>query len=317
MDQNSTSPLLSIVAPAFNEAGGIAHFLECTIQAVEPMSIPYEIIIVDDGSTDSTTDEVAALINKKPNIRLIALSRNYGHEIALAAGIEQAKGEYVVQMDSDMQHPPELIPELFTKIHNHCDVVYAVRNDRKYQGILNRTLAKCFYGIAKKMSGLDISDSATNFIIMNRKVIDAFNQLRENNRHTIMLFAHLGFTSDSITFDYGTRQSGKSKYNYRRLFSLAIDSIISFSNKPLRYMSILSVLISCILVGYTGFVVLQKLFYHQSLAAGVASVICITSGLFAILFLFLAVISEYIGRILTESKNRPLYHIKYEKNAAE
>ena len=300
---------LSIVAPAYNEAEGIAAFLEQTQTALEKLNRSYEILIVDDGSSDATVDEIKDYMETHDHIRLIVFSRNYGHEIALAAGLEHARGKYVVQMDSDLQHPPALIEPLLAKIEEGFDVVYAARENRDEETWLKRTAAKCFYAVARRMTGFQIPDNATNYRIMSRQVVRSFRKLKESNRHTLMLFAYIGFKTGSINFTTQERRAGKSKYSYRKLINLAIDSIISFSHRPLRYMSILSVLISLIMAVYAGFIVLQKLFYHQNLAEGVASVIFITAGLFAVLFLFLAIISEYIGRILVEAKNRPLYYI--------
>lgn len=160
------------------------------------------------------------------------------------------------------------------------------------------------------MTGFHLDSDVGNYKILNRKVIDSLKKMKENSRHLLMLFAYIGFNTASVPFDCVERAGGETKYNYRKLINLAIDSIISFSHRPLRYMSVLAVIISFILTGYAGFIVLQKLFSEQHLADGVASVIFITSGLFAILFLFLAILSEYISRILLESKGRPLYYIK-------
>ncbi len=301
---------LSIIAPTYNEAEGITAFLEQTQQVLETLNKPYEILVIDDGSTDMTVNTIKSYMKSHENIRLIVFSRNYGHEIALTAGLEYAQGEYVVQMDSDLQHPPEYIPELLNKIQQGYDVVYAARESRAEESWLKRTTAKLFYAIARQMTGFSVPDNATNFRIMSQQVVRSFRELKENNRHMLMLFAYIGFKTTSIPVQIQERAAGKTKYNYRKLINLAIDSIVSFSHRPLRYMSILSVLVSVVLAFYAGFVLLQKLFSHQQLAEGMASIICITSGLFAILFLFLAVISEYIGRILIESKNRPLYYIR-------
>lgn len=300
---------LSVIAPAYNEAESIITFLERTQSVLDKINRPYEIIIVDDGSVDTTVDQVKSYMKSHDNIRLIVFSRNYGHEIAITAGIEHARGDYVVQMDSDLQHPPEFIEKLLAKIQEGFEVVYAARENRDEESWLKRTCAKWFYSIAQRMTGFKVPDNATNFRIMSRQVVRSFRKLKESNRHMIMLFAYIGFKTSSVPFKTDNRYAGKSKYSYRKLINLAIDSIISFSHSPLRYMSILSVLISLIMACYAGFILLQHLFYNPSLADGMASSIFITSGLFAVLFLFLAIISEYIGRILIEAKNRPLYYV--------
>lgn len=300
---------LSIIAPAYNEAESIEAFLEETQAVLTKLNRSYEILIIDDGSSDNTVDKIKDYMETHEHIRLIVFSRNYGHEIALTAGLEHARGQYVVQMDSDLQHPPSLIEPLLNKIEEGFDVVYAARQNRDEESWLKRTAAKWFYAIARRMTGFTIPDNASNFRIMSQQVVRSFRKLKESNRHMLMLFAYIGFKTGSIPFTTQERHAGKSKYSYRKLINLAIDSIISFSHRPLRYMSVLSVFISLIMAVYAGFIILQKLFYHQALADGMASVIFITAGLFAVLFLFLAIISEYIGRILVEAKNRPLYYI--------
>lgn len=309
---------LSVVAPAYNEADGIIAFLEQTQQVLDSMYKPYEIVIVDDGSSDATVDQIKAYMETHAHhIRLIVFSRNYGHEIAITAGLEHARGDYVLQMDADLQHPPEYIPVLLNKIQEGYDVVYAARENRDEETWLKRTCAKFFYSFARRMTGFSIPDNATNFRVMTQQVVRSLRKLKESNRHILMLFAYIGFKTASIPFKTQERLTGESKYSYRKLIDLAIDSIISFSHRPLRYMSVLSVFVSIIMAGYAGFIFLQRIFYHPTLADGMASIIFITSGLFAILFLFLAVISEYISRILVESKNRPLYYISEDSYQIE
>lgn len=305
---------LSVVAPTYNEAEGIITFLEHTQKVLDQLNKPYEILIIDDGSIDATVHNIKSYMSSHQYIRLIVFSRNYGHEIALTAGLEHARGEYVVQMDSDLQHPPEYIPELLNKIQEGYDIVYAARESRAEESWLKRVTAKLFYAVSRRMTGFSVPDNATNFRIMTRQVVQSFRKLKENNRHMLMLFAYIGFKTAFIPVKIHERVAGETKYSYRKLINLAVDSIVSFSHRPLRYMSVLSVFISLVMAFYAGFILLQKLFSHEQLAEGMASIIFITSGLFAILFLFLAVISEYIGRILIESKNRPLYYISEDSH---
>jgi dolichol-phosphate mannosyltransferase len=302
--------LISVIAPFHNEEAILPAFITKLNTVLQANYKNYEILLIDDGSTDHSLEIAKTLAEQNPAIKIIAFSRNYGHEIALTAGIEHASGDYVVQTDADLQHPPELIPELIAKAQEGFDIVYAARTTRNYESFFKRTASKFFYSFARKMTNFHIPDDATNFRVINKKVVQSIKRLKENNRHLLMLYAYVGFKSAAIPFDIAKRTAGESKYNYRKLINLALDSIISFSHRPLRYMSALSVLISVVLSCYAGFIVLQKLFMHGQLPDGMTSVIFITSSLFAILFLFLAVISEYIGRILVESKNRPLYYIK-------
>lgn len=308
--KNRDELLISVVAPMYNEEAVIPSFIEKTLGILKENFKKYELILVDDGSADQTVQNSLALLHQHENLKIIAFSRNYGHEIASTAGLEHAQGDYIILMDSDLQHPPELIPDLVNKALEGFDVVQAARANRDEQSWLKRQTANLFYKIANKMTGFELKGEVGNFRLLSRRVANSITQLRESNRHLLMLFAYVGFPSTSIPYVCQERFAGASKYSYRKLINLALDSIISFSHRPLRYMSILSVIISMLLTFYAGFIVLQKIFAHQQLADGMASVIFIMSGLFAILFLFLAIISEYISRILIESKNRPLYYIK-------
>lgn len=303
------SDKISVIAPVYNEAAVIVSYLETTINILKQYD--YELVIVDDGSTDNTLDICRAFADKNHRIKILVFSRNYGHEFALTAGIDFCKGDYAILMDTDLQHPPALIPQLIDEIKKGYDIVNAKRSNRAYEkSWLKRQVATLFYQFAHKMTGFKLDSDVGNYKILSRKVIDSLKQMKENSRHLLMLFAYIGFKTSSIPFECEERAAGESKYNYRKLANLAIDSIISFSHRPLRYMSILAIFISFLLTGYAGFIVLQKLFLDQQLADGVASVIFITSGLFAILFLFLAILSEYISRILLETKGRPLYYLR-------
>lgn len=310
---NTTPPPLkiSVIAPMYNEEAVIASYLQQTIHILEQCFPCYELILVDDGSTDKTVSICADFIRKNPNIRLISFSRNYGHEIASTAGLDHADGHFVILMDTDLQHPPELIPDLVNKAQEGFDVVCAARTNRDAEPWIKKLPATFFYLLSRKMTGFDIK-GVGNFRLLNRKVVDSIKKMKENNRHLVMMFAYVGFKTATITYQCPPRLAGQSKYNLKKLIHLSLDSIICFSGKPLRRMSMMSVLISALMMLYAGFILIQKIFTNQQLADGMASIIFLISGLFSILFLFLAVISEYISRILIETKNRPLYIISQE-----
>ena len=304
--------MLSVVAPMYNEEEVIGAFIKATLDVLSKNFANYELILVDDGSTDDTVAVCSAYMQGNNALRLLSFSRNYGHEIASTAGLEHSRGDYVVLMDADLQHPPSLIPEMVEKAEDGYDVVCALRSNRDDESWFKRITARWFYKISCKMTGFEIDADNGNFRLLNRKVVDSLNKMKESNRHLIMMFAYLGYKTANISFHCPKRAAGKSKYNTRKLISLSLDSIIGFSSRPLRLMSIFSVMISIVMMFYAGFILIQKLFTHQQLADGMASVIFLISGLFSILFLFLAIISEYISRILIEAKNRPLYNIKHD-----
>lgn len=301
---------LSVVAPMYNEEDVIALYLQETLEVLNRHFSYYELILVDDGSTDQTVTCCLGFIKDNPAIKLLSFSRNFGHEIASTAGLDHATGDLVVLMDSDLQHPPALIPDMVNKASEGYDVVCASRINRDKESWFKKTTAHNFYRLSRKMTGFDLNSDTGNFRLLNRKVVDSINKMKESNRHLIMMFAYVGFKTATISYHCPPRPAGKSKYNIRKLISLSLDSIIGFSSRPLRLMSVLSVCVSFVMMLYAGFILIQKLFSHQQLADGLASVIFLISGLFSLLFLFLAVISEYISRILIETKNRPLYTIE-------
>ncbi len=303
---------LSVIAPMYNEEAAIGAFLDKTLQVLTQNFPDFELILIDDGSTDHTVARCLKYLKSYPTIRIISFSRNYGHEIASTAGFDHATGDYVILMDSDLQHPPELIPEMVKKANEGYDVVCALRANRNQESWFKRTTAKCFYRLSRRMTGFDLDGNTGNFRLLTRNVVDSLNRMKESNRHLIMMFAYVGYKTAHISFHCPPRVAGKTKYNLRKLISLSLDSIIGFSSKPLRLMSIFSVMISIVMMFYAGFILIQKFFTHQQLADGMASIIFLISGLFSVLFLFLAVISEYISRILIEAKNRPLYNIKQD-----
>lgn len=303
---------ISVIAPMYNEELVIQAFLDRTIETLAHHFLNYELILIDDGSSDQTVAVCLPYIRANPSVRLISFSRNYGHEIASTAGFDYAKGDYVVLMDTDLQHPPELIPKLVEKALTGYDVVCASRSNRAHESWFKKLSARMYYGLSRKMTGFDLTADKGNFRLVSKKVVLSFRKMKENNRHLIMMFAYVGFKTTTIAYHCPPRVAGKSKYNLLKLINLSLDSIIGFSSRPLRAMAFVSVLISGVMMCYAGFIVIQKLFTHQHLANGVASVIFLTSGLFSILFLFLAIISEYISQILVETKNRPLYYIKHE-----
>jgi len=307
-----TNIKISVIAPMFNEEAVIELYLEKTIEVLSKNYSNYELILIDDGSSDHTVSRCMSYIKSNENIRLISFSRNYGHEIASTAGLDHALGDYVILMDTDLQHPPELIPDMVKKAGEGFDVVCASRNNREHESWFKKITARLFYRLSREMTGFDLQSDTGNFRLLTRKVVDSLGKMKESNRHLIMMFAYVGYKTASISYHCPPRVAGKSKYNFRKLLILSLDSIVGFSSRPLRIMSCFSVMISIVMMVYAGFILMEKLFAHQQLADGIASVIFLTAGLFSILFLFLAIISEYIGRILIETKNRPLYNIKKE-----
>lgn len=308
--------LLSVIAPMYNEALSIKEFLKQTLEVLAQQFSEYELILVDDGSTDNSLNIASAAAAQHPQVRIIELSRNYGKEIATSAGLKAAKGDNIVLMDSDMQNPPQLIPELYQKMQQGYDVIYAERQGRVGESFVKKFTSKIFYWLACKMTGFKLESNAGDFRIMSRQVVDAINSLPETNRYLVMLYAYVGFKSGSVPYVVPPRFAGERSYKYTGLLKAAFDAILSFSSAPLRIISILSVCISALCACYAGFIFIQHML-DNNLVDGLASVLCFMAIMFALLFLFLALLSKYIGRIMAETKRRPLYFIRQEINALQ
>lgn len=309
--------VLSVVSPMFNEQETIEEYVKKTINVLQELVSNYELILVDDGSNDNTFSIAKKLADGNKNVRVIGLSRNYGREVAMTAGLDRSIGDYVVLMDSDLQDPPELIPKLFKKIQEGYDVVYAARNKRIGESWFKKFSSKLFYRITAKFTGFDIPENAGDFRIFSRQVVHSITRMKEHSRYLKLLYSYVGYEVGSIEFERAARHAGTSKYNYSKLINAAIDAIISFSNAPLRFMSVLSVLISMISLFYAGYITIEKLFFDSGAIEGWTSIMFMMSLMFSILFLFLAVLSEYISRILVETKKRPLYYIREEYGGTE
>ncbi len=301
--------LLSVVAPCYNEAEAIGEFITQTVTVLEEHFPNYELLLVDDGSKDATVEKIAQYQSKNPNIRLIRFSRNFGKEAAVTAGLEHSTGEIVVMLDSDLQDPPSLIPQLLEKLDTGYDIVSAQHTIRKKETWLKKSTSKLFYRLAAHMTGLHIPNTVGDYRAMRRKVVDAVISVKDNVRYMKMIYAYVGFRNATVLYEREPRFAGETKYNYPRLIEAALDAIISFSDRPLRYISLMSLGVSVFSFLLIIFAILHKILSGDtaSIANGWTSLVVLISMLFCILFGFLAVISEYISRILRESKHRPLY----------
>jgi polyisoprenyl-phosphate glycosyltransferase len=317
MNKNMNKDILvSVVAPVYNEKDCIEKYIHDTIEVLKENYLNYELVLVDDGSVDKSASMIKDIQNNVENIRLLSLSRNYGREIAITAGLESSIGDYVILMDSDLQDSPSLIPTLVKKAMEGYDVVYAARTSREGEGFFKKISSRYFYRIASSMTGFNIPEDAGDFRVFSRKVVNSINQLKESNRYMKMLYAYVGFSVAKVPFTRQKRFAGETKYNYSQLINASLDAIISFSNKPLRIVSILSIALSLVLLIVSIGIIVYKLASPNSIVDGWASAVVIITFLFSVLFIFLSVISEYIGRTLSETKNRPLYYIKDESNSS-
>lgn len=297
------NPNLSIVIPAFNEADTLMECLGDILEHVNSVRLPYEILIVDDGSIDTTWDVVSFFAQNYQEVRGIKLSRNFGKEAAITAGLETATGDAVIVMDADMQHPPKLIPEM-VKVwkEGNADIVEAVKRDRGKEPFFSEARAGFFYWLMKKFTGLDLKN-ASDFKLLSRKVIEAHNRLPESSRFFRGIVFWLGFRRIQIPFSVGERVTGRSKWSSRHLFSLAIDASTSFSSTPLHFITIMGIITFMISL-IMGIQTLYRKFSGTAVS-GFTTVILLLLFIGSTLMFSLGIIGIYISRIFEEVKKRP------------
>jgi len=298
-------PKVSLVVPAYCEQGNLAKLHEEVVAALG--EITWELIIIDDGSTDDTWNEVFALHREDPRVKGLRLSRNFGHQYALFAGLANAAGEAVITMDADLQHPPAVIPQLLRRWREGSKIVHTVRIDHETIPWMKKFSSRMFYRIFSYLSGSDLSAGMADFRLLDRQVVDELLQFNEGHLFLRGLIHWVGYPSSKLEFRCRDRFSGKSKYNLRKMVKFACIGVTSFSIVPLRLAIFLGLVTS--LVAFCGLVyaIVGKLLGKA--VPGWASTIGIESLLFGILFIILGIIGEYIGRILEEVRRRPRFII--------
>lgn len=307
------SILLSIVVPMFNEEDNIGPLLARLEAAAEGLVAPldegYEIVCVDDGSSDGTLDELLAERQRNPAIKVVSLSRNFGKDVALSAGLDHATGSAVVPIDADLQDPPELLPELFAKWLEGHDVVYATRTSRASDSLVKRLTAGWFYRVHNKLADVDIPSNTGDFRLMDRRVIEALRRLPERNRFMKGLFSWVGFRQTGVAYERGSRAHGATKWRYWRLWNFALDGITASTTLPLRIWSYAGLGISLLAFAYAAILVGRTLL-HGVDVPGYASLMVVMLLFGGINLLTLGIMGEYLGRIYTEVKARPLYLVR-------
>lgn len=304
--------MISIVAPVFNEEQILPDFFSRLVKAAEGWEESYEVILVDDGSTDGSWDTIRVFHARDPRWKAIRLGRNFGHQSAISAGLAFAHGDCVVVMDSDLQDPPEQIARFIEQWKEGHHVVYAIRHRRK-ESIFKRLCYKAFYRIQAALSYVPVPLDAGDFCLMDRKVVDLLNAMPEKNRFVRGLRAWVGFKQTGIPYDRPTRPAGEVKYTYGKLLALAMDGITSFTVVPLRLATIVGFIVSSLSFLAGVFYLLTRLF-HEFFASlnfpvvpGFATIIIAVFFLGGVQLVFLGIIGEYLGRIYEEVKARPLW----------
>ena len=298
-------PQLSVVVPLFNEQGTIETLWERLCAVLESLGVPFEVVLVDDGSRDATPRLIDALHERDDRVVVVRLSRNFGHQAALSAGLEHAQGRAVLVMDGDLQDPPELIPQFLRLWREGNDVVYAVRRSRR-EGRGTRLGYWAFSRLLGWISDLEIPPDSGDFSLLDRRVVDAYNRLPERCRFARGLRSFLGFRQVGLVYDRPARAAGQPKYTWRKLAGLAIDGLVSFSSAPLRMVTYLGAAAAGLAIILTAWV-LDDAIRHQSAPRGWSSTLIVVLFMGAVQLLSLGVMGEYIRLIFLEAKQRPAY----------
>ena len=308
--------LLSIVVPMYFEEEVAQECYNRLTAVMNNNNYNYELVFVNDGSTDRTLEILEQITIKDNRVKVINFARNFGHQIAVTAGIDYAKGDAIVVIDADLQDPPEVIPDLVNKWLEGYDIVYAKRKKRKGETWFKLLTAKYFYKFLNYMSDIEIPKDTGDFRIIDRKVADVFRKMTERNRFVRGMFSWIGFSQTYIEYERDERFAGETKYPLKKMIKFASDGIIAFSSKPLRIVMALgstAVLISILLLIYS---ILVRLFGHE-VQPGWASIMVAITFFSGIQLLGLGIVGQYIARIYDESKNRPIYIVKDEYNIQE
>ena len=304
---------LSLIIPVKDEEVAVGPCLARVIPVLEAMDDPvagsFEILFVDDGSSDTTLEVIRKANAADPRIRAISLSRNFGKEAALTAGLDVARGRAVVPLDVDLQDPPEALPKLVAKWRDGFDVVYGVRDNRETDTLPKRITADFYYRAHNWLSNDKIPEHAGDFRLLDRKVVDVIRQMPERNRFMKGLFAWAGFKQAAVSYHREERKVGKTKFNYWKLWTLAIDGITSASTIPLRIWSYLGALVALGALAFAAVIIVRTLTTGIDVP-GYASLMVAILFLGGLQLLSLGVLGEYVGRILTETKGRPLYVVR-------
>ena len=306
---------LSVVVPAYNEEGALPELTARLRQVLEALPVEWEAIVVDDGSTDATWAVIEEAVRGDPRVRGIRLSRNFGHQVALTAGLSASTGDAVVTMDGDLQHPPEAIPALLDKAEEGFDVVYAVRHPSAGEPRFKVLSSRLFYRSVNTLTSLDLPIGGADFRLMSRRVVDALLIMPERHRFLRGMTRWVGFPQGTVVYEQDARFDGQTKYTFRAMVRLAVDAVAGFSALPLRLASMLGLFLSFLGALYFLYVIGVRLF-TDSAVEGWTSVIGVTLVLGGVQLACIGIIGHYLGRIYDEIKNRPLFVVQEDTHTA-
>lgn len=303
--------LVSIVAPFFNEEESVELFYGAICTVFEHADFAFEMVCVDDGSTDETLNRLVALVERDPRIRVVELSRNFGKESALTAGIDAARGDAIVPIDADLQDPPQLILLMINEWQGGADVVLARRTDRSADSFMKRKSAEMFYRFYNTFSNVKIPSNVGDFRLMDRAAVDALKQLPERQRFMKGLFAWVGFRTVMLDYTRNPRAAGLTKFSGWKLWNFALEGLTSFSSLPLKVWSYLGAIGAILTFVYAAFIILRTLIHGVDIP-GYASILVAILFFGSLQLISVGVLGEYMGRIYMETKQRPLYLVRRE-----
>ena len=315
-DSQPQIPDLSIIVPVYNEAANLLPLLQRLVPVLEATDMSYEIVFIDDGSRDASLDTLQQLAQIHDHLHILSLSRNFGKEVALAAGIDHARGRAAILMDADLQHPPETIPLFLEKWRAGYKNVYGVRTDRNADAPLRRYLTTRFYKIFETFGETILPQGAGDFRLLDAQAIAALRRMPERARFTKGLYAWIGFQSIGVPFLVEQRAHGTSSFSYRRLTRFAFDGLTSFSTLPLKVWTYIGALVSMFAIGMAVTVLVDTLL-HGNDVPGYATIVISIMFFSGVQIISLGVLGEYIGRIFAEVKGRPLYLVAEEFTSAD
>jgi glycosyltransferase involved in cell wall biosynthesis len=310
------SPVLSIVAPAYNEEKNIPSFLAAILPVLEGIGETFEIVFVNDGSRDGTLGLLAAAASQDPRIKVVSLARNFGKDVALSAGLAHTSGAAVIPIDCDLQHPVELIPEFVAKWRDGNDMVIGVRSKRDEEGWARRTASRAYYKVMGWMTSIQIPPNAGDFRLLDRKIVDVINGMPERHRYMKGIFAWPGFKTASIDFQANARAGDASRWSFFKLWRFALDGLFSFSTAPLKVWTYVGVLTAAASFVYAVVTLVQTIVWGVAVP-GYASLLIVMLFLNGLALISNGIQGEYIGRIFEEVKGRPLFVVGRTWNLGE
>lgn len=306
---------ISCIVPVYNEEVVIEVFVERLYSTLKELTERFEIVLVDDGSQDKTIEKILKLV-KTPEIKMLKLSRNFGKEIALTAGLEHCKGDVAILLDADFQHPLEMLPVFLQHWAKGYDMVYGMRQDRAAESFLKKNFTSLFYWLMKKITHIDIPNNAGDFRLLDKKIIQALKTFPERTRFMKGLYAWVGFKKIGVSYAVKQRAGGKSAWGFAKLTELAITGITSFSDMPLRVWGFIGFVVSLIALVYAIYIVAVTLIYGADLP-GFPTLVVAIMFLGGIQLLSIGILGEYIARIFTEVKKRPKYLLEKKQGFDE